>query len=94
MDGIKEVFPSHVASVICDRHGLPIASKIEKPELNEELLALSAVSDRKFVDLQDYHMVVRDLSVDTKLMLLLKKSGDNLHRFKRFNTILEESNPM
>jgi hypothetical protein len=96
MNDIKSLFPTYVAGVICDRHGFPIASRIDHPQIDEETLALSAISDRKLLDMDmnEYHKVVRPLSMDTKLMVLLKKSGDNLHRFKQFKNMVESKNPM
>ena len=96
MGEIEGIFPNMVAGVITDRHGFPMATNMKptpKP-LDEELLALSAVSDRKLLDLSDYHKVVRPLSHNVRLMVLLEKTYANLHRFKAFNRMLEEKNPI
>jgi len=95
IDKVKNVFPNAAeAVVIADRHGLPIASRIEQPGWDENLLACSAISDRKLLDLNDYQKVVRPLSNETQLMVVLKKNTANLHRFKIFNQVLEAENPM
>jgi hypothetical protein len=94
IDRVKEAFPTSKAVVITDRHGLPIASKIEHSDWDESTLAVHAITDRQFLDLDDYQKVVRPLSMDTRIMVLLEKSASNLHRFKKFNQIMETENPM
>ena len=89
-----QFFPHQKSVVITDRHGLPLASKIEQPEWDESTLAVHAITDRQFLDLDDYQKVVRPLSMDTRIMVLLEKSASNLHRFKKFNDVLENENPM
>lgn len=91
---IKEVFPSSDAVIIADKHGFPIASRIDQPQFDEELLAVSAITDRKLMDLPDHQKVVRPLSNDVKLLVLLKKAANNISGFKRFNLILEKENPV
>ena len=94
IDRVKAVFPTSKAVVITDRHGFPMASKIEQPEWDESTLAVHAITDRQFIDLDDYQKVVRPLSMDTRIMVLLEKSATNLHCFKKFNFIIENENPM
>ncbi len=93
---IHQVFPNLVAGVIADKHGLPIASKIH-PQLNtnEQMLSLEAVAEgRRIVNVEPYQKVVRRLSENVNLMMLLQKSHQNLHRFKELNRILERDNPI
>ena len=92
---INNCFPNFVAGCIADRHGFPVASKIDNgKELSEELLAVSAISDRELLDLSDYHKVVRSLDTNVKLIVLLEKSWKNLYRFKLFDQIVELHNPV
>src|SRR5271157_2894781 len=92
IDSVKAVFPTSKAVVITDRHGFPLASKIEQPGWDENTLAVHAVTDRQFLDLDDYQKIIRPLSIDTRIMVLLEKTASNLHRFKRFNAVLENEN--
>ena len=66
-------------------------SKIEKENLNDNLLCLSAISDRKFYDLSDYEKVVRTLGMNIKLFILLKKAQDKVDMSK-FEGIIESKN--
>jgi hypothetical protein len=91
---IRNLFPTYVASVICDRHGFPIASNIAQPTMDESTLALAAITNRKIMDLHDYHKLVRPLSSETRMMLLLKKSIGNIRLMGKLNHILERRNPM
>jgi hypothetical protein len=94
MGEVKQIFPSMIAGVIADRHGLVMHSKIESPKLDEEMLAVSAITDRPILDLSDYHKVVRPLGMNARIMVLLEKSYSNLHRFKQFNEVLNSKNPL
>jgi hypothetical protein len=92
---LSDCFPNMVAGCISDRHGFPVASKInQNKQLDEELLAVSAISDRELLDLSDYHKVVRSLDANVKLIVLLEKSWKNLYRFKLFDQIVELHNPV
>jgi hypothetical protein len=90
---IKNSLPPSDAVVIADKHGFPLASRIDQPALNEELLAVSAITDRKLYDLSDYQKIVQPLNNHFKIMVLLKKSAHNLMNFKKFQNLLEKENP-
>jgi len=92
---INDCFPNFVAGCIADKHGFPVASKIDQNKaLDEELLAASAISERELLDLSDYQKVVRSLDTNIKLIVLLEKSWKNLYRFKLFDQIVEMHNPI
>lgn len=90
---IKQIFPNFVAGVLCDRHGFLIASKIPQNfHIQENILALSAISNKRdFIEENGYLKVKRDLdgSKDIKLLLLLKKSHNNITCFKRLKRFIE-----
>ena len=94
------IFPTMVAGVLTDRHGFPIASKIhpklEGMNVDEQLLCLEAVAEgkRTIVDTSNYHKIVKSLSRNVNLMLLLDKTYANLHRFKQFKAFLADNNPV
>jgi hypothetical protein len=94
---IKNVFPSMVAGVIADKHGFLMHSEwnqMKTRKLDEELLALSAVSNRRLLDLSNYQKVVRPLGMNAKLLVLLEKTNVNLHKFKQFNQVVKDKNPI
>ncbi len=91
---IKEIFPTFVATVVTDRHGFLMHSEIHN-SLDENLLALHAVANkRKIVDLSNYHSLIRPLSRNVKLLLLLEKSWDNYKKYYEFETFLRVENPI
>jgi len=97
LEDIRKTFPSFIGVVIADEHGLVVASCKEQASLDEEILAVSSITNR---DLQEYYSrmgfeegsyikVKRDLTSRLKLCLLLNKDPANLPRFKELNKILE-----
>ncbi len=97
LEDIRKTFPSFIGGVIADEHGFVVASCKEHACLDEEILALSSITNR---DLQEYYTqmgfeegsyikVKRDLTSRLKLCLLLNKDPANLPRFKELNKILE-----
>ena len=91
---IKNIFPTFVATVVTDKHGFPMHSEILN-SLDENLLALSAVvNKRKIIDLSDYHSLIRPLSKNVKILLLLEKSWENYKKYYEFENILRTENPI
>ena len=94
---IRQIFPTFIGGVVADRHGFVVASAKESPNLNEEILAISSVTNRNLDEYYanmgfkkgSYITVKRDLDNHLTLCLLLQKDPQNLHRFKEFNKILE-----
>ncbi len=97
LEDIRKTFPSFIGGVIADEHGFVVASCKEQARLDEEILALSSITNR---DLNEYYSemgfpegsyikVKRDLTSRLKLCLLLNKDPANLPRFKELNRILE-----
>lgn len=90
---IERAFPNFIAGVITDRNGFPIGSKIEKDfQIQENELALFAIAgNRDFIEDSEYIKVWRNLdkSKDIKLFLLLHKSSQYIHRFKKLNKIID-----
>ena len=90
---IEQIFPNFVAGVLCDRHGFPIASKIPQNfHIQENILALSAISDKKdLLKGNGYIKVKRNLdkSKDIKLLLLLEKTDRKIKDFKKLKKLIE-----
>jgi hypothetical protein len=97
---IRQVFPSFIGGVVTDRHGFVVASTKKEATLDEEILAVSSISDRNLEEYYarmgfnkgSYITVKRDLDEHLKLCLLLHKDPQNLHKFKEFNKILQRKN--
>ncbi|RLI62722.1 MAG: hypothetical protein DRO88_11470 [Promethearchaeia archaeon] len=86
---IKQCFPTCVATVMADPHGFPIYSEIETG-MDENLLALSAVEERrKFLDLHEYHKIVKPVGKDIRLLILLKKARQNYVHYGTFERIFK-----
>jgi capsule polysaccharide export protein KpsE/RkpR len=100
LEDIRQVFPSFIGGVVADRHGFVVASTKKEPSLDEEILAVSSITDRNLDDYYarmgfhkgSYITVKRDLDDHLKLCLLLHKTPQNLHKFKEFNKILRRKN--
>lgn len=87
---IKKCFPTCVATVLADPHGFPVYSEIETG-MDENLLALSAVEERrKFLDLQDYHKIVKPVGKDIRMIILLKKARQNYVHYGTFERTFKE----
>ena len=93
-DRIKDCFPSYIASVITDRHGLVIHSELP-PSMDENMLALSAICrERSFLDLSQYQKIIRPLSHQVKIIVLLDKTRQNYRDVLRFYQLLQNENPI
>ncbi len=91
---IEDCFPNMTAVVISDYNGLLVHSEI-KNSLDENLLALSCIcEERNFMDLSNYHKLIRPLSNKIKMLVLLKKSWKNKLLIKNFDEIVERENPI
>ena len=91
---IKNCFPTYVAAVMADRHGFLVHSEINN-SLDENMLALTAVAGkRKLLKLSKYHSIVRSLSRNVKLLVLLKKSHRNYAHFGHFDEVVKKENPI
>ena len=90
---IENAFPNFVAGILCDEHGFTIASKNNKnTEIKENLMALSALTDdREFILDPNIMKVKRELGIskNVKLLVLLEKTNNYIHKFKSLNRILE-----
>ena len=91
---IKECFPTFVASVITDYHGLPMFLE-SKEQFDENLLALTTIcKDRQLLDLSNYHKIIRPLSKNVRLMVILNKSRMNYTKYGEFENIIAQKNPV
>jgi hypothetical protein len=91
---IKECFPTYIASVITDKHGLVIHSQLP-PSMDENMLALSAICrERSFLDLSKYQKIIRPLSQHVKIIVLLDKSRQNYLDVFKFYQLLQNENPI
>jgi len=91
---IKECFPTYIASVITDKHGLVIHSALP-PSMDENMLALSAICrERNFLDLSKYQKIIRPLSHQVKIIVLLDKSRQNYVDVLRFYQLIQNENPI
>ncbi|QEE17795.1 hypothetical protein DSAG12_03633 [Promethearchaeum syntrophicum] len=91
---IQKCFPNYVAAVISDYNGLLVHSEI-KNSLDENLLALSCIcEERTFMDLSKYQKLIRPLSNNIKMLVLLKKSWKNKSLIRNFDEIIEKENPI
>lgn len=90
---IKNCFPTCVATVLADENGFPVFSEIEE-NLDENLLALSAIEERrKFLDLTNYHKIVKPLGNDIRMLILLKKARENYVNYGTFERTLKREGP-
>ncbi|WP_457559263.1 hypothetical protein [Candidatus Harpocratesius sp.] len=81
---IKKCFPTCVATVLTDPHGFPVYSEIEA-DLDENLLALSAIEERrKFLDLHEYHKIIKPVGKEIRMIILLKKARQNYVHYGNF----------
>jgi hypothetical protein len=93
-DNIKNVFPTFVASVVADKHGFLLHSESKK-KLDHNLLALTAIcKDRKIIDLSNYHKLIKPLSKEINLLVLLSKSRENYKKYGKFESIIQKNNPL
>ena len=91
---IQDCFPSYEGVVISDYNGYLVHSEI-KNSLDENLLALTCICEnRTFLDLSNYHKLIRPLSNKIKMLVLLKKSWKNKLLIKNFDEIVEKENPI
>ncbi len=91
---IQKCFPNMTAVVISDYNGLLLHSEI-KNSLDENLLALTCIcEERTFIDLSNYHKLIRPLSNKIKMLVLLKKSWRNKSAIKNFDELIEKENPI
>ncbi|TFG30274.1 MAG: hypothetical protein EU532_01425 [Promethearchaeota archaeon] len=90
---IEQIFPNFIAGVLCDRHGFPIASKIPQNfHIQENILALSAISDKKDLLKGNGYVKVKrnvDKSKNIKLLLLLDKNYRRDKHFKQLKKLIE-----
>ena len=91
---LKRCFPTFVASVITLNNGLPVFLE-SKEKFDENLLALTAIcQDRQLLDLSNYHKIIRPLSKNVRLLVILNKSRTNYSNYGEFENILAQKNPI
>ncbi|OLS13062.1 MAG: hypothetical protein RBG13Loki_3324 [Promethearchaeota archaeon CR_4] len=97
LEDIRKTFPTFIGGVIADENGFVVASCKDQICFDEEILALSTITNR---DLHEYYAkmgfeegsyikVKRDLNNHLKLCILLNKDPVNLPLFKELNRLLE-----
>ena len=93
-DEIHHCFPSCVATVVGDRNGFLIHAD-SKIHMDENLLALSAIcKTRKILDLSKYHKIMKPLSKNVHLLVLLNKSRQNYLKYGQFEQLVQQKNPV
>ncbi len=92
---IKNCFPTCVATVLTDSHGFPLYSEIEDG-LDENLLALTAIAghNRRFLDLSQYHKIIKPVGADIQMIILLKKARENYVKYGTFEQLIKGANPI
>ena len=90
---IKNCFPTCVATVLADAHGFPLYSEIEEG-LDENLLALTAIAghNRHFLDLSQYHKIIKPVGADIQMIVLLKKARENYVQYGTFERLIKGEN--
>ena len=90
---IKLCFPSYVGAVVTDKHGFLVHSELPT-DLDKEMVALSTVAPgRTIVDLSKYHKIIKPLSRNVRLMVLLEKSRENYKQYFEFEKLVK-NNPL
>jgi hypothetical protein len=90
---IKSCFPTYVGAVVADRHGFLVHSELPN-HLDKDLVALSTIAPgRTIVDLSKFHKIIKPLSRNVRLMVLLEKSRDNYKHYYEFEKTVME-NPL
>ena len=93
MNSVVSSFPRCVGAVVADRNGFVVSSDIKREGLDENQLALQAITNRNIVDLSNYKRVIRSVSNGLKVMLVLEDDPRNLCSYKKLYKILNERNP-
>ena len=90
---IKSCFPTYVGAVVTDKHGFLVHSELPM-DLDKEMVALSTVAPgRTIVDLSKYHKIIKPLSRNVRLMVLLEKSRENYKQYFEFEKLVK-NNPL
>ena len=90
---IKSCFPTYVGAVVADRHGFLVHSELPN-HLDQDLVALSTIAPgRTIVDLSKFHKIIKPLSRNVRLMVLLEKSRENYKHYYEFEKTVME-NPL
>ncbi len=93
LQSMARSFPKCVAGVIADENGFILASLKNNQQLNENMLALQAISNKRIVNLTSYRKIIKPLGNGLKVMLVLEQDNRNLVSYKKLYKILNTRNP-